>query len=177
MSLLAAIVNGLCVLEIKSDCLELSTSSSYIPLATTPHMVAISKSDTILASFNERDHGPAPAFISANAGVSWSEIKISGLPISSIAINQHKHSQFCLGTLTDGVYESHDNGASWQRISQTLKQNPRLSVGISQTAQVALLAGTPQGIFRSTNSGKSWEHVEPGPTGIVNAIASRRSGH
>lgn len=103
-------------------------------------------------------------FKSVDGGNNWKRI-VQGLdtlkPFSTLTIDQFSGTLLALGTQGDGIFLSNDAGETWQRSNQGLDS---LDIGVVYSlpsdVDVMLAAGAEGGLFRSTDSGKTWTTVE-----------------
>ena len=84
--------------------------------------------------------------------------------ISTLAISPDfaRDRIFFAGTTDDGVLRSDDGGMTWQAWNFGLLDHNVLSLALSPGFALdrTILAGTSSGLFRSANSGKSWQAIE-----------------
>ncbi len=59
------------------------------------------------------------------------------------------------------VWESTDDGASWQRISE-IDGGPIITAAVYPTSETLLVATATSGVFRSSDGGRSWERSSAG---------------
>ncbi|HEX8333437.1 MAG TPA: hypothetical protein VF622_12485, partial [Segetibacter sp.] len=64
------------------------------------------------------------------------------------------------GTKSRRIHVSFDSGKAWQAIDEGLPPSPSIS-SIKQMGNY-LICGHPDGIFRSSDMGKTWNRVHPG---------------
>ncbi len=90
-------------------------------------------------------------YVTSDHGNSWTP-KNNGLYghiVESIALLQDR---FIVGTKTDGLYSTADNGGSWKK-EKALNAVDVSALGVYDSI---IYAGTENGLFRSTNNGKTW---------------------
>ena len=93
-------------------------------------------------------------FKSTDQGLTWS-IKLSG-DILSLTITPGNF--LFAGTFHDGVFISTDHGETWQKKGlQFSTITPVYSIASDSLGNV--FAGTSKGLFRSENSGETWEYL------------------
>lgn len=145
------------------------------PLATTT--VALSPSfssdHTLLAGAN------GGVLRSTDGGASW---QITMLPEPAPLVTRLACSpNFAVdglvfaGTLEDGMFRSADGGATWAAWNFGLLDQNVLALALSPdfARDQAIYAGVDSGLFRSSNSGRSWREVElPGGFTAVLSIAA-----
>lgn len=107
---------------------------------------------------------PKGIFRSANNGASWSASS-SGIP-ANLAIyalasgpNGSGGTNVYAGTYLGQAFRSTDNGATWTAINSGLPVGQAHVNGLMTTPTGTVLAGTMNGIYRSTNFGASWTRV------------------
>jgi photosystem II stability/assembly factor-like uncharacterized protein len=112
------------------------------------------------------------AFVSTDAGGTWSSIGLKGKAVGSFAVNPTDPGVAFAGT-TGGIFEegaiykTTDGGLTWMRVYRT-----RLNQGIgvfaidplaSSTAYVGTFGfGTGQGVIKTTDGGSTWQRVNHG---------------
>jgi photosystem II stability/assembly factor-like uncharacterized protein len=103
---------------------------------------------------------------SSDQGEQWDFVALP-LPIqiiSAFAISpDFTHDRIIFASTTDdGVLRSEDGGVSWQAWNFGLLDHNVLSLAISPdfARDRTILAGTSSGLFRSVNSGKSWQTID-----------------
>jgi photosystem II stability/assembly factor-like uncharacterized protein len=91
---------------------------------------------------------------SSDSGATWSRIGLANTNVRAFAV---RGSDLYAATIF-GVYHSPDTGATWTNISGTMAEFTALTIKGS-----TLYAGTKgEGVFASTNNGKSWVAVNNG---------------
>ena len=101
-------------------------------------------------------------FRSTNGGASWSTINngLTNLSIYSLASGTNGSGGTNLyagtGSFAGTVFRSADNGASWTSVSSGLPVGQASVGALTTTASGTVLAGTGNGIYRTTNFGASW---------------------
>ena len=93
-------------------------------------------------------------FRSTNSGVDWTQLAFSFF-IKSIIIDSYDH--IFVGTSSNGVFLSVNNGNSWTQKNNGLTNNIVNSLKINQSSFV--YAGTDAGIFYTTNNGENWVDI------------------
>jgi photosystem II stability/assembly factor-like uncharacterized protein len=115
-------------------------------------------------------------FRSTDGARTWRRLKPGlekrGLSVDSIVIDPHDTQTIYAGVWAvardgeGGVFKSKDGGEHWELLGGTKKLSVR-SLAIAPQDSNFLIAGSanddPQlnGVFRSTNAGKSWERISP----------------
>jgi photosystem II stability/assembly factor-like uncharacterized protein len=113
-------------------------------------------------------------FRSTNRGDSWVKVN-DGLTIPngySVAVSPSGH--IYAGTPFTGVFQSVDTAATWTLINRSLYSSVHAVV---QLQNGVLLAGTDDGVFRTTNSGGAWFQNTTGlPGSAVNVLHQSANG-
>ncbi|HEX8033262.1 MAG TPA: hypothetical protein VF510_05420 [Ktedonobacterales bacterium] len=107
-------------------------------------------------------------FASTDAGRSWAE-RSTGLPahvfalaaLTNYGLNLYGTTLYA-GT-ERGLYASVDDGAHWVLTGSALATSRVLSLALDPTTPGALYAGTDEVVLRSTDGGRNWHGVAPGP--------------
>jgi photosystem II stability/assembly factor-like uncharacterized protein len=69
----------------------------------------------------------------------------------------------CVGTVGSGAWTSTDGGESWRRAGRGLGNESRLyGLAAHPSTPGLLFAGAEDGLYQSTDGGKSFEHILPG---------------
>lgn len=115
----------------------------------------------------------AGLYRSNDGGITWKPSG-GGLlgPVESLALDAS--GTLYAGTRSNLVFKSTDRGATWSRASNGLPARisvPALAVDPERSWN--LLAGTTLGLYRSTNSGRSWQPAG-GPVQRVGAVAFQK---
>ena len=104
-----------------------------------------------------------------NFGASWRRVARVGrrddLVLDSIVVDPKnpKHlfvGAWVLGSTDGGMFISQDGGVTWINQAEMRGQSVR-SLAISLSDSKSLVAGSLQGIFRSTDSGAHWKRISP----------------
>src|SRR5579884_1179836 len=115
---------------------------------------------------------PAPA---RAANRSWSQLDLSGVRITALAVSPSSPNVIFAGTSGQGIFRSTDRGATWQAVNSGLGSLFVNSLSIDPTNPSIILAATGRGalvgepgggVYRSTNSGDSWTGV------LINTFSS-----
>ena len=116
----------------------------------------------------------AGVYRSADGGVTWKpRARVLG-SVRALAIDAA--GTLYAGTGSGGVWKSGDQGASWQASHQGLPAGvPVLALAVDPERPRSLLAGTAQGLYRSTNGGGSWQPAGV-PAQAVIRVAFQRGG-
>jgi hypothetical protein len=102
---------------------------------------------------------------STDEGESWTQVS-SAWRYPMVRAFAVSGSTVFAGTDGGGVYRSDRLGANWVSMDTTLSDNRVL--GLAAYADT-VFASTPTGIWRSTNSGDSWNHVNVQPIGPLDS--------
>ena len=100
---------------------------------------------------------------SLNGGSSWQRI-VNGIDnkykLWSLSISPQNKNILFLSSLGDGVYKSEDEGNSWVKVNNGLKELKidRLLISPYST-DVVCATGIEQGLYITKNGGKSWKQV------------------
>jgi photosystem II stability/assembly factor-like uncharacterized protein len=126
---------------------------------------------------------------SVDSGASWQNLTDAlDVDVTTIALDPQNPANVYIGTPggENGVLRSTDGGTSWQPASSGLpreRAKDRVHVGITALAidpvhpQTLYAATASRGVFRSTDSGKSWHPFNTGLTeGDVGALALDATG-
>jgi photosystem II stability/assembly factor-like uncharacterized protein len=104
-------------------------------------------------------------FVLANCVLQAQWVQTAGPSgVSTFASNG---SSLFAGGGTIGVYTSTDQGITWVSINSNLQDTSMSCLAVSGSN---LYAGTPSGIYRSTNNGTNWETASTGIPGYVQDI-------
>ncbi len=114
-------------------------------------------------------------FFSSDGGMNWSlranEEALLGRHLNSLSASTAKPT-LLFAASDDAVLKSIDAGKTWTRLMSQpgaiARQRTRIhSLQAVQSDKLRLYAGTQNGLFRSSNSGLSWEQVKaPGIAGV-----------
>jgi photosystem II stability/assembly factor-like uncharacterized protein len=104
----------------------------------------------------------AGLYRSDNKGKLFGIASDAGLVINSIVLHPSRPKRIVLGIEGDGVYVSHDKGATFERFSAGL-QNLRITTVVPDPFEkdrvyaAVVFGGAASGIYRSDDAGKTWE--------------------
>jgi photosystem II stability/assembly factor-like uncharacterized protein len=148
--------------------------SSWLPDSTdisSPFDIfAISVSDSVVFACSAYGMGSAGMFRSTDNGVSWVRVRPSGVACYAIQGSNVFAAVSNQGPDPYGIYFSNDTGATWAATSF-----PNIKAYSVVVKGSTVLAGTDSSIYRSTNSGVTW-NIVISTLGQVNAIAISPSG-
>ena len=105
----------------------------------------------------------------ASAQVSpWIPVGPDGGDGRAFAVDPSNDRHLYLGTTNSWIYQSQDNGSSWQRLAKLAKTDDRIldNIVVDQSDPKTLLVGTwvvdhpDGGLFLSHDAGKSWTEVD-----------------
>jgi hypothetical protein len=121
-------------------------------------------------------HNDGLVYRTANATAAtptWTEVDQNGLPgrwVNSITIDPNNHQHVivtAMGYVSDNVWETNDDGATWHSISGTgIGAIPALPVSwvvMHPRTPTWLFAGTDLGLYCSIDGGGTWSAVVGGP--------------
>ena len=134
-----------------------------------------------------RDHahlylGTANGWIyeSHNAGVRWTRLAQVGnrddLVLDNIVVDAKNSNHLIVGAWVidrpdGGLYFSYDGGATWTNQAEMRGQSIR-ALAASPSDPNILVAGTLQGIFRSTDGGQRWNRISPSENAEIHNVES-----
>jgi photosystem II stability/assembly factor-like uncharacterized protein len=102
-------------------------------------------------------------FVSTDSGASWSSTGLSGVQISSIAIDSAQPDTLYVSTDGGGVYRTYDGGATWLQRNSGLGTLRVMTLAVHPSSPERVYAGTlGGGVYRSTNRGDSWVSASSG---------------
>ncbi len=109
----------------------------------------------------------------------WTPVGPEGGDARSFAFDPATPSHIYLGTVSGWIYESHDSGVSWTREANIADRNDLVLDHIlvdpqkPSTLLVAawVLGSTDGGLFRSTDSGKTWQPIRAMAGQSIRALA------
>lgn len=119
---------------------------------------------------------------SPDGGLTWRSSTLSGLMVTSISAHpRQKEAAFATAATTAGVviYRTNDSGETWVEQGTLPKAAGTWAYSIKAARlrqNVALLVGTPQGLWISWDEGVTWEQDSNIPPGPVWQIASSSNG-
>lgn len=134
-----------------------------------------------------RDHahlylGTANGWIyeSHNAGSSWTRLaqvgKRDDLVLDSIVVDAKDSNHLVVGAWVidhpdGGLYLSNDGGATWTNQAEMRGQSIR-ALAASPSDPNILVAGTLQGVYRSTDGGNRWKRISPEDNAEIHNVES-----
>lgn len=123
----------------------------------------------------------SPVFRSDDRGAKWTEVPLpfasptrnpGGIGISDMVV--HKGSVYFSDLLSEGVWKSSDDGATWTAVGGQLPSPP--FIGFAKTYYALASAGdalltvqASKGVFRSTDGGTTWTQAVDGIPGVVDS--------
>jgi photosystem II stability/assembly factor-like uncharacterized protein len=110
--------------------------------------------------------GSSHLYRSTNLGISWSPSN-NGLGLTLVAALACSDTSIFSGGYY-GVYVSDDTGQSWTNISGALSGVQVTSLALETGG--GIFAGTPRGVFYSTNRGATWEQRNSGLAADTSAL-------
>lgn len=126
---------------------------------------------TIYALGKKDNYTDTSIYKSINAGINWTTVSNKGIGKSAgiyhISTNQFTGALYAIGL--KGFFQSLDQGNSWRLLmKKDKKKQLRTVVGINNDN--SMLIGTDVGIYRTLDSGKSWQQTTQ-EVGSVNGFA------
>jgi photosystem II stability/assembly factor-like uncharacterized protein len=110
-------------------------------------------------------------FKSIDKGDSWQRISYgidTKYPLSSVAISPKNKNIIFLSSYGDGIYQSQDNGKTWQKKNQNLDNLNISDIKISpQNDSVLFAIGNEKDLYKSDNRGETWTKVISDKTKIT----------
>lgn len=102
-------------------------------------------------------------FKSTDGGSSWKRT-VRGLDnknkLSSLAISPQTKGTIFLSSTGDGIYKSKDEGLSWFKVNNGLRDLKIELLSISSnSSEVVLAAGSEKGLYKTKNEGGNWTQV------------------
>jgi photosystem II stability/assembly factor-like uncharacterized protein len=112
-------------------------------------------------------------------GASWRRLAkldpIDGYVLDSIVVDSANPSTLYVGAWKDsdggGLWISHDAGHTWAE-QAAFKGKPIHALAQAPSDPQTLVAGTLQGVFRSTNGGATWSEISPPGSSEIHEIES-----
>ena len=148
------------------------TSPNSLQFSWTP---SINQAASYEVTFMVTDNGTPPASVSKAVRITvdakWA--KTSGPEGGDISCFTSLGDALYVGTSSDGVYRSSDNGQSWTAVNNGLPGDP-LYVSVLHAVGSNLFAWMRSGgIYRTTNNGQNWIRFDSGLTQLpVSSFAS-----
>ena len=99
-----------------------------------------------------------------NRGESWEKLSASPQKVMSLALNPHNSDLVLAGSLENGIYLSHDGGASWIQSGGGMEPNESILdiVFDSNNPNVIYAASRRSGVYLSKDQGTSWIKINSG---------------
>ncbi|MEP6788589.1 MAG: hypothetical protein ABJB40_09170, partial [Acidobacteriota bacterium] len=121
-----------------------------------------SRDSKIIYTSGHRHKAPGGFFRSTDGGVTWKESKeLRDQSIFSMTQSTLDPNIILVGT-TNGVWQSKNSGADWDKISSTTMPVNVDSLAMDPRNTSTIYAGTWWRPFKSTDSGKSWQMIKDG---------------
>jgi hypothetical protein len=93
---------------------------------------------------------------STDGGRTWGTTGLKGITLESMSIDPENPSTIYVAAGDDGVRKSTDGGDTWNQSNQGLGSGAAASLIVDPAVPSIVYAGTPSGVFKSTNNGVSW---------------------
>ncbi len=126
--------------------------------------VAIDPADekTLYAGTYSGNNYDVDMYKSTNSGTSWTQInrELSNTLVHSLAFDPADTSLAYAGTSTVGILKSTNGGLSWGEVNEGLLNTYVRSVAVNPDSS-AVYAGTPSGLFVSSDAGEAWDEAGP----------------
>lgn len=110
-------------------------------------------------------------FKSIDKGDSWQRIYYgidTKYPLSSVAISPEDKNIIFLSSYGDGIYQSQDNGKTWQKKNKNLDNLNLSDIKISpQNDSILFAIGNEKDLYKSDNRGETWTKVISDKTKIT----------
>ena len=104
--------------------------------------------------------------VSHDLGDNWQafQLPVPHTPVSDLLVVTAQHSDHAViaATAEDGIYRTEDHGDTWGDTWQSWNGGlfDRKVLCLNSTVDGTVLAGTTSGLYRSSNSGRSWQAVD-----------------
>ncbi len=113
-------------------------------------------SQILYASTSVPARSPAGIFKSTDGGRNWNQLNTTMLFAPSLVLNPANPSVIYAGTFLGGVFKSTDAGANWSESNSGLRVLGIQTLVGDPTDPAIVYAGGDEGLFKSINSGASW---------------------
>jgi hypothetical protein len=117
----------------------------------------------------------AEIWLSDDGGETWTPHTLAGKAIEDLAVDPQDRAILYAVVTDEGLYRSEDNGRSWQRTPQDLRDiRPTFAtIGLDGTLY---LSGKTVPLLRSTDRGTTWTPLDQTPVITVTQLASSEAG-
>ncbi|MCZ6801835.1 MAG: hypothetical protein O7F12_15240 [Nitrospirae bacterium] len=106
-------------------------------------------------------------FRSVNATESWTKVNTGLVPsdarmasmalgVNVVVVDPEKVERVYAGT-TNGLFQTHNRGESWEKIGHTLLTGFISSVVLDPEVSTVVYVGTSHGVYKSQDAGKAWQ--------------------
>lgn len=123
----------------------------------------------------------SPIFYSDNQGGQWTEVPLpfasitrnpAGIGVSDLVL--HQGAIYFSDLLSEGVWKSTDNGATWVSAGEPLPTAPFVNFAktyyaLASAGDALLTVQASKGVFRSTDGGATWSQAVQGIPGVVDS--------
>jgi photosystem II stability/assembly factor-like uncharacterized protein len=99
---------------------------------------------------------------STNGGETWRELGQRAAFVNAMVVDPRDRRRVFIGTTAGSVYRSNDGGDTWDNANSGLPPYTVLALAIDATDGTLYAAPERQGIWRSTDDGKSWTLLSGG---------------
>src|SRR5262249_28191693 len=153
-----------------------NTRSFVKLLAIDPKTTSTIYAGVTQGQFEIELYDPDSIVKSTDAGRTWRTRGLKGIILESLAIDPASPSTLYVAAAADGVFKSTDGGDTWTQSNEGLASAVAASLIIDSAVPSTLYAGTPGGVFKSTNNGANWSST--GLTNVlINSLAIDPSDH
>jgi len=153
-----------------------NTRSFVKLLAIDPKTTSTIYAGVTQGQFEIELYDPDSIVKSTDAGRTWRTTGLKGITLESLAIDPASPSTLYVAAAADGVFKSTDGGDTWTQSNEGLASAVAASLIIDSAVPSTLYAGTPGGVFKSTNNGANWSST--GLTNVlINSLAIDPSDH
>jgi photosystem II stability/assembly factor-like uncharacterized protein len=118
---------------------------------------------------------------STDAGITWirvtPEASSTASAISHLVVNRAAGNELLYGTTAGAIYRTVNRGGTWTQVRRGLEVDRIISLEAAPRTPETVYAGTPNGVFRSTDFGVTWNRfAEELPQVAVSVALPRAAG-